>query len=242
MRDNSACYIALDSGPKGTKTTDVNFWALICKDGTDLMTRVVIGLYADSNIVSRNNFIETYNQHTESVNPDQNFGIGELLGGNVTIKDKKFYYACKQSDMKCSLNSKKPKWNLPIAFEKIIDIGASYDNVKSQIIFNKPGTYKITIHINFTGVNYFKVINYLLKPHENPLSDSYHKDRKIPSSKMSMASSKQMKNHLHYDFIVNVADALSTLILMSAHKLNKLKNMTDYRTSVFGKEKSWIFI
>jgi len=172
------------------------------------------------------------------------FNLDDLVADYIDVKEKNYYYACRQSDIKYSLAPKKSKWNVPILFDKIIDSSPSYDNRKNQIIFNKPGTYKVTIHINFTGSNFFHTYAYLLKPHDNPMSDNYNKDRKIASSNMTIASSSHMKNHLHYSFIVVVQNALSTLVLVSVHRTNnKIKHLPDEKEiTIFGKEKTWILI
>ena len=219
------------------------------------------------------NIIESYNQDSFdwpesrtsiptglsefSGNPNMNFNafndesgkkLKKLLElSNVEFDDNPkndYYYACKQSDVKYSLTIFKKKWSVPIIFEKILETGSSYDNKKGQIIFNKPGMYKITIHVNFVGTNMFKTSAYLLKPMDNPSADIYQKDRKLPSSKMSLACiSPLIKNHLQYCFVVKVKDALSTLVIMSEHQNVKTKSHNDEKEIIiFGKEKTWILI
>jgi hypothetical protein len=237
VRVNEACYIAIDSPSKGTQITDVNSWALICKDGEKSISQGEHKEIDNSASRIKDDIIESY-----GIN-ENDLDLGNLLTDYQENTVKGFFYAYKLSDIKYALNSKKPKWNVPIVFDNVVDTCSIYDTGKNQIIFNNPGTYKITIHITHTGSNYFKVMGYLLKPSDNPQSDVYSKDRQINSSKMAMASSSQIKNHLHYDFVVHVKDALSTLVIMSVHKASKLKHVPDDKEiTIFGKEKSWILI
>ena len=173
--------------------------------------------------------------------PSGDFSFGEACDNNS--KSNNYYYACKQIDIRYSLaTSKKQKWSVPIVFERTLEItGSSFDNRKGQIIFNKPGTYKVTVHVNFFGTNLFKTSAYLLRPSDNPSADIYQKDRKVQSSKMSMACFPQIKNHMQYCFIVKVKDALSTLVIMSEHQ--NIKPIGDEKEIIiFGKEKTWILI
>ena len=275
VRSADGCYIALDAPPKGTPTTDVNYWALLCKDGNSTSQ-----FSTDHN---RKNIIESYNQELASAprglelaesnadsnadssisfNPDidlstfndDDSSLRKLLSSSSIMdiknfendfgtKDKKFCHVCKQSDKQYTLNSKKPKWNVPISFEKILDSSSCFDNRKGQVVFNKPGIYKVTAHINFKGSNYFKTLAYLLGPSDDPQADVYQKDRKIQSSKMTITCASQMKNHLHYSFIVYVKDALSTLVLIAEHYSNKWKHAFEEKEiTIYGKEKTWLLV
>ena len=236
-------YIAIKNCTKGIPVNNTNYWALISK--------LYDGKIFDSDI------IESYNDdikhhHKSDVNCTSNefeslTNIESLDFKNFTDTDflnckKDFYYAYKQNNSVYNTTCKKSKWNVPIIFDKTVEVGASFDNKKGQIIFNKMGTYKITVHINFNGMNLFKTSAFLLKPSDDPESNVYQKDRKIPSSNMLITCASQIKNHLHYCFLVKVKDALSTLIIMSEHQ-EKMKLLSEEKKiTIYGKEKTWILI
>jgi hypothetical protein len=233
VRTNNATYIGLDTIPKGIAVTDEHYWGLICKDHH-----------------KSGNIIESYNQTTEDVphhndiinlTTDIDFDIKNLLNtSNCGFKhDNKFYYASKQSNITHSLNSKKAKWNIPLLFEKLIDGSQFIDHRKGQIIFNKTGKYKVTIHVKYIGTSHFKVVGYLLRPSDNAQSDTYQKDRQIIASQMVVIGPAQIKNYLHYSFITNVKDVLSTLVIMSVHHSNRQNNG---EIIIFGKSTTWILI
>ncbi len=266
VRSETASFIAVDLPPKGCPTSDTNYWALMCKDGDENTCsfnngRNIIesynqngldcdfGLESFSSIETQpiNSRLISYNYDSEICDfDDTDVQLKKLLNctdSEYTIKDNNFYYACKQCDTRYPLNSKKPKWSVPISFEKTLDTGPAYDNKKGQIVFNRPGTYKVTVHITYKGTNIYKTAAYLLKPSDDVGANNYQKDRKISSSKMSIISSSQIKNHLHYCFVIKVKDALSTLVMISEHQENKIKHINDDKEiTIFGKEKSWILI
>lgn len=154
------------------------------------------------------------------------------------------YYAYKQKPIKYSVsNSKKQKWSVPILFEKVQDCGSCYDCRNDHIVFNKTGTYKVTLHINFTGTHVFKTSAYLLKPTDNASANVYMNNRQLLSSKMTLNSaSAYVKNHLHYCFVVKVAEPMSTIVIMSKHRNTDNNGNDSDEIIIYGKEKTWILI
>ena len=239
-------YIAIDNVPRGTSISDTDKWMILFKS--------MINNNCDSKI------IETYgcNKNDFHVNLsalNNDLEIRKIFDSRIISEESTdmvgtefkfntgYLYACKQIDSKYSPVSKKDKRYVPIIFDKVIDSSPIADIKKWQVIFNKVGTFKITIHIQFTGTNLFRTSAYLLKPSDDPNSDFYEKDSKIPSSTMSLICSSQNKNHLHYDFIIKVKDILSTLVLISKHQNGKIKHLMDDKDIIiFGKGKSWILI
>jgi hypothetical protein len=242
-----ACYISLESLQSGVPITDTNCWALLCRDGISHRIPESTGGHSLSDVSDYNIVSDTTSQefHQEMTDTEINKIINSLEFNNTLpeTKTSHMHYACKNSDTHFPLVSKKLKWNTPIIFDKIINTGLMFDTKRGQIIFNKPGTYRVTLHINFTGVSIFKTIAYLMKPSDIIESEKYDKDRRILSSKMSLIGSSQVKNYLHYNFILKVDDALSTFVFMSVHKHQKNKLLgSEKELVIFGKEKTWILI
>ena len=245
--------------PSSTNINDAIGWELMLKDGrSDNIRENKIPNELPNEMPKNNNIIESFTKNSLdwsnfnkiTYDPDMSFSelseqselqLNKLLPiDNIKIND--YYYGSIMTDIQYSLSMpKKQKWSVPIIFEKMIVTGPTFDNMKNQIIIKKAGTYKVTIHINFMGTKFFKTSAYLLKPTDNPLDDTYQKDRKIKSSKMSITNPKKNKNHLHYCFIVKVYDLLSTLVIMSEHKTAKTKT-TDDEIIIFGREKTWILV
>jgi len=269
VRSDNGSYIAIDGPTKGIPISDTESWALLCKDGTEKNIPQTETSTSFNGAYNSQHIIESYNQkpfHKSKpmtraemeldlavLDDETDSKLQSILDSSTLdlknidtdfdTKDNCFYYACKQSDIKYSLSSKKPKWHVPITFEKTLETGSVFDSRKGQILFNRPGIYKITVHINFTGTNLFSTLAYLLKPSDDPNADLYQKNRKIQSSKMSITCASQIKNHLQYCFIVKVKDALSTLVFMSEHQTGKMKHIPDDKEiTIFGKEKTWILV
>lgn len=227
-------------------------WKLMLQDGT-CTNNSITSLSCPS--TPSQYIIESYNQ--ESFNSsDFEKNIVEKLNHKsefsksipfAMINEPKssygYYYAYKETDINYSLvTSKRQKWSVPIIFEKVLEIGTPYNNNKNQIVFKNPGIYKITIHINFIGTTLFKTSAYLLKPTDDPCSNIYQKNRKIPSSKMTLFSGDPfVKLHLHYCFVAKVTEPMSTLVIMSEHRHSKHSN-DEKEIIIFGKEKTWILI
>ena len=203
-----------------------------------------------------NSFIETFGKKNRdslqriaditTIDGFDNSDFGNLSDIDVNFgkQNSGYYYAVKTTDFKYPVSSsKKNKWYVPISFEKVLESCHAIEQKKNMIIFNKPGTYKITAHFTFTGVNYFKTLAYLLKPSDNSNADAYQSDRKIPASKMSIASVSGIKNRMNYTFPVKVLEPLSSLIMVSVHHLNKVKHMPDEKEMIiYGREKSFILV
>lgn len=156
---------------------------------------------------------------------------------------RNYFYAVKSSDTRYSIVSKKTKTYVQIFFDKLVENCKSIDSKKNVIIFNKIGTYKVTCHFTFTGANQFKTIGYLLHPTDSNFNEAPPKERKISSSKMSIAAASMLKNNMHYDFLVKVTVPLSTLHIMAIHEPNKAKHMPEEKeVTIFGKDKTFILI
>jgi hypothetical protein len=226
VKHNNGTYLAIDLVPLGVKISDSMYWLLLGK-----------------NIIDNSHVIESYDPSGTFLNKTMN-DFPSLFSFDQTMDtNKKYYYACRQTDIKYKPISKKSKWYVPIIFEKILDTNSNFDNRRGHTVFNQNGVYKVTIHINFTGTNLFKTSSYLLKPMDDPEADSYQKDRKIRSGKMSITCASQIKNHLQYCFVVKVSDPLSTLVIMSEHQNVKIKTLSeDNEIIIYGKEKTWILI
>lgn len=231
VQHSSSTFLAIDTVPLGYSVYDNRYW-------------IQLGNINNSN----KQIIESYNQDMleERQNParkSKSINFEPIKDLDLTLNQQSFYYASRQSDIKYDPITKQSKWYVPIIFDKVLELTNSFDNRRGQTIFNKSGLYKVTIHVNFTGTNLFKTSAYLLRPLDDPESNSYQKDRKITASKMTMTCASKIKNHLHYNFIVKVRDALSTLVVMSEHKTMELRNLVEERAiTIFGKEKTWILI
>lgn len=189
-------------------------------------------------------YAESYNRLSTTEYPDKRRNHRDNFSSEIiSFSDSKHavYYATKTSDIKYSLM---PKWKVPILIDNIIQKDSdTYDSKHGHITFTSIGLYKVTINVTFTGVNNFATVCYLLKPTENPDSDSYRRERKIRSSAISMPSSTHTKNRLNYTFVVHVPDMLSTMILVSSHGSGKSKNhSSNNEVTVYGKDCTWILV
>lgn len=155
-------------------------------------------------------------------------------------KSNDYYYAVKSSDSKFNLSLKKSKILVPILFDKTIERSDSIEQTKNSVTFNRPGLYKVTMHIMFTGVNFFKCIGYMMRASDD--AESYSKDKKIPGSSMSLMSSSLIKNNMHYSFLLKVEEPMSSIVMASVHH-NKAKHSQDEKElTIFGKERTFILI
>lgn len=59
---------------------------------------------------------------------------------------------------------------------------------------------------------------------------------------MAISCLTNIKSYLHYNFMVKVHDALSTLVIMSGNKTNQFDSSEESSLIIFGKGKSWILI
>ena len=157
------------------------------------------------------------------------------------------YYAYKSIDSVYDLIfNEKDVLYTPIIFDTVSNVGilstnTIFNNSINQIVINKIGVYRVTAHINFAGVNYFKIVGYL----SNSMTNSvYKKSQKINSSCMAMISEPKMKNYLHYSFILDIKDIKSTFVLVAINQLRKSSILTESATqlTIFGRGKTWILI
>ena len=112
-------------------------------------------------------------------------------------------------------------------------------------MFKRPGTYKVTTHVKYSGANYFKVAGYLSQPSNISIGTNnlFTPDNKLKQSTYSLFGSSKMKNHLHYSFVFDVTKPLTTFTMALIQKIKGIKQLEETKDIiVYGTSHSWIMI
>jgi hypothetical protein len=128
---------------------------------------------------------------------------------------------------------------IKLRFDEINNKSDCYDDLKKQLIINKPGEYKVTLHVSYSGVSCIKFKAFLIKSHE---SEKLSKDKKIEGSQMTHIGSSEWKNRVQYQFVVNVTDSMSSLVIVAYKSDKMLKHDHDNNLEIHGKKKTWMLI
>ncbi|ANB50694.1 hypothetical protein [Powai lake megavirus] len=138
---NEYTYISIDYPPKGTDINNQDYWALL-------------NLNSVNNTNKDNNIIETYNGSDTISSID----IRSNESNNIIKSSNASYYAYVDQDIIISsLNSSHA---FDLKFEKI-ENNINIISEEQYIILFNPGTYKITININLSGINNLTLNGYI---------------------------------------------------------------------------------
>nr|WBF70681.1 hypothetical protein [Megavirus caiporensis] len=139
---NEYTYISIDYPPKGTDINNQDYWVLLNLNGIN------------NNANKDNNIIETYNGSDTISSID----IQSNESHNIIKSSNASYYAYINQDIIISsLNSSHA---FDLKFEKI-ENNVNIIPEEQYIIFFNPGTYKITLNINLSGINNLTINGYI---------------------------------------------------------------------------------